>query len=384
MIELVKDTIDKKDINQLIKWLRTYPRLTKGELTTKFEEKWSRMLGVEHSVFVNSGSSAILMMLQALLESGRVKRGSKIVVPALSWATDFSSPVQLGFEPIVCDCNLEDLSVDLKQLKEIFEVEKPSALILVSVLGLVPDMDAVVQLCQEHNVVLLEDVCESLGSTYKGRQLGTFGAMSIFSTYFGHHISTIEGGMVCTNDPELNMVLKAIRNHGWDRDLTPEQKTELRTAFGVDDFSALYTFYFLGFNFRSTDLQAFLGMGQLDKLPSIVKKRNKNFLQYKKEIYNFWSPQSSENGFVSNFAYPVLLQNKEEALVRLNAAGVQVRPLICGSMTSQPFYTKNFPTPKYDTPNARLVDKHGFYLPNHPKLTRKEISVVCAAIKDLW
>lgn len=375
MIELVKDTIDKRDVNRLIKWLKTYPRLTKGPLTIDFENKWSKMLGMEHSTFVNSGSSAIIMMLQALLEAKRIDRGCKVVVPALSWATDFSSVVQLGFEPVICDCNLQDLSVDLKQLEYLFQTEKPKVLLLVSVLGLVPDMNQIVKLCNEYNVILLEDACESLGSAYKGKQLGTFGAMSIFSSYFGHHISTIEGGMVSTNDEELNMVLKSIRNHGWDRDLTTEQKTKLQTEFNVDAFSSLYTFYYLGFNFRSTDLQAFLGIDQLDKLPKIIKNRNANYKLYKRLVKTEWSPVVAKDCFVSNFAYPVISKAKNNIVKRLQDENVQVRPLIAGSMTSQPFYTKNFPQ-RYKVDNAMRINEYGLYVPNHPMLSKTDIEKV--------
>jgi CDP-6-deoxy-D-xylo-4-hexulose-3-dehydrase len=381
MIELVRDTIDKKDINRLIKWLKTYPRLTKGPLTVDFENKWSNMLGAKYSTFVNSGSSAILMMLQALLEAKRVSRGAKVVVPALSWATDFSSVVQLGFEPVICDCNLDNLSVDLKQLEDIFQKEKPSVLLLVSVLGLVPDMDSILALCNKYNVILLEDACESLGSRYGNKQLGTFGVMSIFSSYFGHHISTIEGGIVSTNDPELDMILKAIRNHGWARDLTEEQKIKLQNEFQIDHFSALYTFYYLGFNFRATDLQAYLGIDQIDKLPNIIEKRNMNYRLYKKLIKTEWKPNDLECAYVSNFAYPVITKEKEKLVQKLQSENIQCRPLICGSMTNQPFFTKNFVN-RFDTPNAKYVDEFGLYIPNHPTLKKKEIQYVSNVINN--
>ncbi len=163
MIKLVSDTINKQDIASLIEWLSQdeIPQLTKGKLTIQLEEKWANKLGTKYSVFVNSGSSAILLTLAALKWTSRLKN-FKVVVPSLSWATDLSSPVLLGLEPILCDCNLEDLSCDLNKLEQIFEKEKPGALILVSVLGLVPNMDAVVELCKKHNVILLEDVCESI------------------------------------------------------------------------------------------------------------------------------------------------------------------------------------------------------------------------------
>ena len=236
MIKLVTDTINNQDIDSLISWLKTYPRLTKGELTPKFEDKWSSWLGTHHSVFCNSGSSANLLMLWALIEAGRITRDAKVVVPSVAWATDLAPVMQLGMTPILCDSNMEDLSVDINHLENIFKETKPDVLLLVSVLGLVPDMQKINELCHEHNVILLEDTCESMGSQWENKKLGTFGLMSSFSTYFGHHISTIEGGIVSTNDEELYEILKAIRSHGWDRDAAPKFSSQLREQWNTTDF----------------------------------------------------------------------------------------------------------------------------------------------------
>jgi CDP-6-deoxy-D-xylo-4-hexulose-3-dehydrase len=160
MIRLVEDTIDNNDIDNLISWLQTYPRLTKGPLTIEFEEKWSNWIGCKHSLFVNSGSSANLIILAAL-KFGNYLANNKVLVPGLAWATDLSPVIHLGLEPVLCDINLDNLSVDLEKLEDIFINEKPSCMILVSVLGLVPDMDKVVRLCHDYNVVLIGDHCES-------------------------------------------------------------------------------------------------------------------------------------------------------------------------------------------------------------------------------
>ena len=306
MIKLVNDTIDNKDIDSLIEWLKTYPRLTKGQLTLDLEKKWSNWLEVDYSIFCNSGSSANLLMLWALIEAKRITRDSKVVVPSVAWATDLAPVIQLGMTPILCDSNLEDLSVDINHLEKIFKETKPEVLLLVSVLGLVPDMKKISELCKKYNVILLEDTCESMGSKYGDKKLGTFGLMSSFSTYFGHHMSTIEGGFVSTDDEELYEVLKSIRSHGWDRDSSSKYSKQLREKWNTSDFDALYTFYHSGFNLRSTDLQAFIGLGQIDKLDNICKKRNKNFKTYQKELRHI-SPIIQENGFVSNFAYALII-----------------------------------------------------------------------------
>ena len=163
MIKLVNDTINNKDIDTLIEWLKTYPRLTKGQLTLDLEQKWSKWLGTEHSIFCNSGSSANLLMLWALVEAGRISKDAKVIVPSVAWATDLAPVIQLGMTPILCDSNMEDLSVDIEHLEKLFQETKPDVLLLVSVLGLVPDMHRIVRLCKIYDVILLEDTCESMG-----------------------------------------------------------------------------------------------------------------------------------------------------------------------------------------------------------------------------
>jgi len=379
MIKLVNDTIDNKDIDCLIDWLGKYPRLTKGPITLELEEKWSKWLGVEHTVFCNSGSSANLLMLWALIEAGRIGRDSKIVVPSVAWATDLAPVIQLGMTPILCDSNMEDLSVDLNHLENIFKETKPEVLLLVSVLGLVPDMKKILELCEEHNVILLEDTCESMGSKFGDKKLGTYGLMSSFSTYFGHHMFTIEGGFVSTNDKELYEVLKSIRSHGWDRDASKEYSKQLRDKWKTSDFDALYTFYHSGFNLRSTDLQAFIGLGQIDKLDNICKKRNENFKIYQEELSGI-SPNINERGFISNFAYPVIHEYRDAMVVRLQKENIEVRPMICGSMGTQPFYVKKYG--RKELPNVSQIDKYGFYIPNHPGLEKEDILKITNIIKN--
>lgn len=380
MIKLVNDTISNEDIDSLVEWLKTYPRLTKGELTVELEKKWSKWLGVSNSVFCNSGSSANLLMLWALVEAGRISRESKIVVPSVAWATDLSPVIQLGMTPLLCDVNLDDLSVDLDSLETLFKESKPQVLLLVSVLGLVPDMQSIVNLCNKYNVILLEDTCEGMGSKYNGKKLGTFGLMSSFSTYFGHHISTIEGGFISTDDEELYEVLKSIRSHGWDRDSSKSFSSSLRDEWGTSDFNSLYTFYYSGFNLRSTDLQAFIGLGQIDKLNEICDKRNANFKLYQKELKEL-KPYISDKdfNFISNFAYPVIDRNRDLIVRRLIEADIEVRPMICGSMGSQPFYVKEFG--KNIQRNASTIDSYGFYVPNHPGLSKEDILTITDIIK---
>jgi CDP-6-deoxy-D-xylo-4-hexulose-3-dehydrase len=380
MIKLVSDTIDKNDINKLIEWLSqdTIPRLTKGDLTKQLEEKWARKIGSKYSVYVNSGSSSILLSLAALLYSNKLKNKT-IIVPSLSWATDISSPMLLGMSPIICDCNLEDLSCDLNYLESIFKLYEPSCFILVSVLGLVPDMEKVVELCKKYDVILLEDVCESMGSKYKDKYLGTFGFASFFSMYFGHHLSTIEGGFINTNDEDFYYTLLMMRSHGWDRDLPESKQKELRNKYSVNEFESLYNFYLPGFNLRATDLQAFIGLGAIDKLDSYSTIRNKNFFCYLENIKkNDLTLSINQDRFISNFAFPVISKNREAIVKELTQNNIEVRPLIAGDMSKKPMWYERYG--KIKLPNASIVNEYGFYLPNHQDLKESEIKLISEII----
>lgn len=390
MIQLVKDTIDEQDIAHLIEWLsqKPAPRLTMGPKTREFEKKWSEWIGCEYSVFVNSGSSANLLMLYALKVMGNL-RNNKIVVPALAWATDMAPVIQLGFDPLIVDCNMRNLAVDVSQLESIFQYHKPAAMILVSVLGLSPDMDKIVELCKKHGVELLEDNCESQGTEFGGVKLGNFGIMSSFSTYFGHTMSTIEGGMICTNDKEVYNLLKMLRSHGWDRDLDADAQKKLRDKWGVDDFSALYTFYEPGFNVRSTDLQAVIGINQLDKVDDMIDKRNENFYHFLDTMKSYdkkrkvWKPTEHKDSFTASFCYPMIFQNKKDKELAVKALlenEVETRPLICGSMGTQPFFVKRYG--RHETMNATTVDDCGIYVPNHPSMEKEDIEFICKTVID--
>ena len=389
-IALINDTIDKQDIDELIEWLKTFPRLTKGELTVQLESEWAKYIGTKYSVFVNSGSSANLLLLYALSllskNSAYAKfydGNARVVVPAISWATDLSPVIQLGFKPVLVDCNMEDLTLDLDQLEVILENDNHIvAVISVSVLGFSPNMDKLVNISKQYHVDLIEDNCESMGTKYHGKHLGNFGIASTYSTYFGHHISTIEGGFVNTNDEDLYHMLLMLRSHGWDRDLPEEKRNLLRKHWNVNNFDALLTFYHPGFNLRSTDLNAKLGLLQLKKLNKNVEIRNKNFNTYqnliwKENVPNLpgWKPKPLNDTFVSNFAYPVIHPMKYAITYDLIDAGVETRPLICGSMGTQPMYIQKYGNKLLY--NANKADQFGFYVPNHPEMNDEDVEYIC-------
>lgn len=377
-IRLVEDTITKDDVDSLIEWLKTYPRLTKGVLTIEFEKQFAEWIGSNYAVFVNSGSSANLMMLYALRITNRLKN-NKIVVPALSWATDLAPVLQLSMTPLLVDCNLQNLAVDVNHLEHIFQTEQPAAMIVVSALGLSPDMDTIVKLCKKYDVILLEDNCESQGTLYNGKKLGIFGSMSSFSTYFGHIMSTIEGGVITTNDEELYTTLIQLRSHGWSRDLSDVKKEQLRNEWNVDDFSELYTFYVPGFNLRSTDLQAYIGIQQMKKVNGMIEQRNKNFKLFERHLKGkVWFPTEIENSFTASFCIPIIMNTAEQKkqLIRLfREYDIECRPLISGSMGTQPFYKKMYG--ELILPNCSIIDERGMYIPNHPSLSEKEIETMC-------
>jgi len=379
-IKLATETISKSELQILSKWIEKNPQLTMSKKTKEFEKKWSQWLGVKYSVFVNSGSSAILATFQTLKELKKLKN-NKVIIPAICWSTDFSPLAQLGYDTIVCDCNLDDLSASVIELEKLMKKHKPSALLLISVLGMVPDMKSILYLCKKYDVILIEDTCESLGSEFNKKKLGSFGFSSVFSYYFGHHISTIEGGMISTNNRDFYNCLLAIRSHGWSRSMEKPYEKKLMKKYKISNFLSKYTFYYRGFNLRPTEIQSFLGLLQLKKIKHIVKKRYENFTYLRGLIKeSLWKPKVRKNTIISNMGYPVIIKNRNEIIKRLETNNIECRPIISGSLKKQPFF-RNHSINKAKLPNANIVDKYGFYLPNHHLLT---VSDMKKMIKIVW
>lgn len=377
MIKLCSDIIDKNDIENLIRWLKTIPKLTKGQKTLSFEKRFASIIGCKHAVFCNSGSSANLLATSALIQSG-LMGNNKIVVPQVSWSTTVFPAMQLGLSPIMCDCDSLNLGIDVDNFLEIIEKEKPSALILVHVLGFDSNIQKIKDICEQNNILLIEDTCESLGSVVAGKMLGSYGLASTFSFYFGHHISTIEGGMVCTDDDYLAEVLKMIRSHGWDRDIDEEAKQKYRSKYNVKEFESLYKFYYQGFNLRSTDLQAFIGLNQITKIKQIASTRHENFSKYLELIDNkFWKPVLNQE-VVSNMGYPLILSNRERVYQELKNNNIESRPLVSGGMGTQPAWSKTYGESRMK--NSTIVNDKGMYVPNHGDLSNEDIEKICSII----
>lgn len=376
-IKLASDTIDRSDINALCEWLQQdpVPRLTMSSFTIAYEEKYSENAGSKYAVFVNSGSSANLLVAYTLMCDGALKN-KKIVIPSLAWVTTISPFLQLGLEPILCDVNLQDLSADLNHLEDIFKKEKPCVFFLVSVLGLVPDMVAISELCAKYGVILLLDGCESQGSSLNGRRIETFASMATCSSYAGHNSSTIEGGMITTDNEDYYNLLKMLRSHGWDRNVSEEKRKSLRKQYGATKFNALYKFYHAGFNLRSTEISAFLGLRQLQKLQSFIEARSMNFKLYNQYIINdYWKPTEREGSFTANLGYPIISPHIDEIVEVLRGNQIEIRPLISGNIGVAPFMIDRFG--KQEFPNVNKAEEFGCYIPNHQDLTEPQIKFVC-------
>ena len=376
-IKLTDNTISLKNISSLINWLKKNPKLTKGDLTIKFEKLFKIWIKRKYSIFVNSGSSANLLIAQGLLEANML-RNKIAIAPAVSWVTTVTPFIQMGYDVKLCDCDKLNLGLDISHLEKLCRKYKPSILILVHVLGHSNYMNDIQKICKKYKIKIIEDSCEALGSTYGNKKLGTLGLASSFSFYYGHHISTIEGGMLTLDDKNLYNVLTSIRSHGWGRDLENQERKRLEKKFNIDKVRSLYSFYYSGFNLRSTDLNAFIGIQQMKVLNKKIKTRFRNFKIFSRNLSNFWS-QKSEAKIISNFGYALMVKNRREVFNFLKKNKIETRPLICGNMGQQPFWISKFK--KTNLPNAEKIHKYGLYLPNHENLTQKQVKYICEKVK---
>ncbi len=378
-IALAEDTIAQNELNSLSEWILSNPRLTKGPLTIEFEREFALWQGAKYAIFLNSGSSANLLVAQALLEANRLKNKT-IIIPAVSWVTTVTPFLQLGYDVKLCECNKDDLGLDVDHLEALCNDHNPSAVVLVHVLGHANNMHRINELCEKYSLDIIEDSCEALGSMWNGKRLGSIGLTGSFSFYYGHHISTIEGGMVVTDDIELYNIMMSIRSHGWGRDVSKSVHEEWKKGYDIDEVRDLYTFYYSGFNLRSSDLNAFLGLSQLKKLDNICKTREENFNTYKELLTDYWV-QESDTNFISSFAYATFVKNRAEVYRYLTANNIESRPLICGNIGKHPFWVKKYGECSFK--NADLVHNYGIYLPNHINLQKDEIKYIATKFKEV-
>ena len=377
---LAYNTIGLNDYKVMERFLKKRKYLNQSVYTKNFENKFSKFLGTRNSVFVNSGSSANLLMAQVLLE-GSFLKNKTVVLPAVSWSTSVSPFVQLGYKVILCDCDKYNLGLCTYDLEKICKKFNPGLVLIVNVLGHANNYKKIEYLKKKYKFELIEDNCESLGSALGKKKLGTLGLASSHSFYYGHHISTIEGGMISTKDRKFYNLALAIRSHGWARDMEKKFRLNLEKKFKIDEFKSFFTFYYSGFNIRSTDFNACIGIEQIKKIHQIVKIRQKNFLRYKSNLKSFWF-QKSDLSILSSFGYATFVKNRLEVYKYLKSKKIQSRPLICGNIGQQPFIKKNIKT-FFNLDNAKFVDKYGIYLPNHTNLSLQDIDFISKKFSNI-
>jgi CDP-6-deoxy-D-xylo-4-hexulose-3-dehydrase len=374
MIRLAEKIIDNEDISNLVEWLQQSDRFTKGEQTLMFESEWSKWLGSKYSIFVNSGSSANLLVTLALLYSGRL-RNNKVIVPAISWVTTVSPAMQLGMTPILCDADKDDLGLDVKHFERLCEEHKPSVAFLVHVLGHANKMKQILEICKKHDVLLIEDTCEAYGSEHLGQKLGTFGLASTHSFFYGHAMSTIEGGMVSTDDYDLFNLMLSLRSHGWLRDNDSLYRRKILDKYDMNEpFLENYFFVYPGLNIRNTDLNAFVGLGQMKKLDDYVSKRDKNYNLFLSNLEEHVWVQKSDTTLVSALSFGLMHENRMDIANALIDNNVECRPLICGSIQEHPFWYTRYD--KVDLPNATKVHQLGLYVPCHQSMTEEQVDFI--------
>lgn len=381
MINLIKSTFFNEESTKdaLCQFIQESKRLSMDEQCFLFEEQFAKWQGRQHCVFFNSGSSANLALIQALLNLKRLKLGARIGVSAVTWATNVMPIIQLGCVPVLIDVELETLNVSSKTLAQSLQKEKLDAFFITHLLGFCDNLDEIKKICDDQKILLLEDNCESLGTVYQGKKLGSFGIASTFSTYVGHHLSTIEGGMVCTDDEELTTMLIMVRAHGWDRNLPADKRDAIRKKYGsAGSFLSSYTFYAQGYNLRPTEISGFLGNHQLPLLEKTLQAREKNF-RFFSRLYEqkdlFYPIVVTHLDFVSNFAVPVLCRTHDifrKLADKMQKAEIEIRPIVGGYIAHQPFFKDLYPGRDDDCPNAALIEKNGFYFGNNEELTIQE------------
>jgi len=392
MIPLIKNTFFHENLvkRRLCDFIGKSKILSFGKNCEKFEKEFSKWQKRGDFVMVNSGSSANLAVIQALINLKRLKLGDNVGFSAVTWSTNVMPLIQLGLNAIPIDVSLTTLNISPQILVQFLKKQKIKMLFLTNLLGFCDRIDEIQDICRKENIILIEDNCESLGSELDNIKLGNFGLASTFSFYVGHHLSTIEGGGVATDDEELSQMLRIVRAHGWDRNLSFAKQRKIRRQYQINSrFYSRYTFYDLGYNLRPTEINAYAGLVQLPFLDTIISKRQRNFTMLSEALYAneklFYPIFVNHMSLVSNFAVPLILKSKKarQVLIKKCAKKVEVRPVVGGDMTKQPFFGKYFQSLKYSCPNASLIHNQGFYFGNNPDLAKAELDELISIFKSL-
>ena len=299
---LINDNITNSDRKVLSDFILSNERLTNGKKVIEFENIWSKWIGTKRSVMVNSGTSGNYISIAIVKELLGI---GEVIVPPLGWVSDISSVTQLGMTPVFVDISMDNLSITSENIKNAI-TDKTKAIVLVHCLGFNAINEEIIKIAKEKNILLIEDCCESHGATFNGQKVGTFGDISIFSFYFGHHITTVEGGMISTNNEKIYELSKLFRSHGMTREVSNETQEEYKNKY--PNLNPLFTFAVAGFNMRSTELNAVLGIEQMNRIDSNVEKRRHNF--------KLWLDNLDKNKYIvefdlegnSNFALPLIMK----------------------------------------------------------------------------
>jgi CDP-6-deoxy-D-xylo-4-hexulose-3-dehydrase len=382
---LMKDCITDDDRNAMINFLKTNSRLTNGPMVKKFEQEWSSWLGCKYSLFVSSGSTANTLLVASIKEKYNLQNGDKVIVPCMTWVTNISPVMQLGLQPIFCDVDPKTFSFKLDSLKKISQKHPDIKMIFVSHLfGIAADIDEYKKIFPKS--IFIEDVCESHGATYKGKKCGTLSEGSTFSSYFGHHMTTIEGGFVCTDDVELYNLMKMKRSHGMAREATPEMYKQYKTE--NPKIHPMFMFMTDGYNLRSMEINAVLGSSQLKRLDLNNKIRRNNFLKFINIISQY--PKYFKVNYQvegnSSFCLPFICLSsdfKTKLETFLSNNNIETRPLCSGNLLRQPFLQRipGIPTPS-EFPSVEFLHKNGFFIGNNHMINDNDFKTLATLIKS--
>lgn len=387
---LINDNITQRDREVLADFCLNGERFTNGAKVKEFEKAWSEWLGVKHSVMVNSGASAnfiSIAMVKELLGVGEV------IVPPIGWVSDISSVVQLGMTPVFVDVDINNFNITAENIKAAI-TKDTKAIVLVHTLGFNAMTDEIVQIAKDNNIILIEDCCEAHGAKFGNKRVGSIGDISLFSFYFGHHITTIEGGTVCVNNDKLYDLAKLFRSHGMTREASLELQTEYQQSH--PDLNPLFTFAVAGFNMRSTELNAVLGLEQLQRLDYNIERRRDNLDIWLKHL----DPSKFKTSFDvegnSNFALPLVMQESYRNSLKINddyssvcdvldLSSVEYRLGTAGggNQARQP-YLKNYPYRiSRELKNADYIHDNALYIGNHTDLTKEQIIDLCKKLNNV-
>jgi CDP-4-dehydro-6-deoxyglucose reductase, E1 len=385
---LMRNNISREDLDAVIRHLQQDdPILTHGANVRAFEEEWSKWLGVKYSVFVNSGASANLITM-ALLKV-RHAEGGEVIVPPLTWISDIASVIQNGFKPVFVDIDPQSLAMDPQQVLTKIN-PKTRAVFLTHVQGFDGLTDELLAELKKRNVPLIEDVCESHGATHRGAKLGSFGWISNFSFYYAHHLSTIEGGMICTNDEKIYQQARMFRSHGMVRESNdPAVRAEYQRE--NPELNPDFIFAFPAYNMRNTEIGGIMGRSQLKRLDANVERRNHNLKRFLGRI----DPKKYRTDFklegCSNYAFNLILKQADEDFVtrlmeKMRDAGVEFRRGSAGggNQIRQPYLRGIVPDGHHlKFPKVEHVHFYGFYIGNFPTLRDQEIDEICDVINSV-